>query len=365
MLNVLHVIESLEFGGAEKVVVHLANKLCIDFNITICVTKRFGELREQLDSRIKVICLDGKEGNDLSVPFRLAKIIKSNNIQILHTHDWGVYLESALAVILARQSKIIHTVHGSYIPYANSLIPQIKKRARHLLEKLITYKTHKIVSVSGSIQQYIEDEIHIKSSKLKIIHNGIEGHSFYSNEDKSILPIRLITVGRLARVKNHVVMIDAVKCAADKGLDITLSIVGDGPEYDMLIAYVKDLGLSDRVAFLGFRTDIADLLTQHHIFVLSSDYEGISIALLEAMSIGLPAIATDVGGIPDTIVNNKTGLLVKKADSNAMCDAIEYLASNYNQLEQMGLEAHDFFINNFHENIVLEEYRQLYQECCK
>jgi len=365
MLNILHVIESLEFGGAEKVVVHLANKLCHDYNITICVTKRSGELCDQLDSRVKVICLYGKEGNDLSIPFKLSKIIKSKNIDILHTHDWGVYLEAVFASILSRKSKLIHTVHGNYIPYSNSIISKIKKYFRHLLENIASHKTYKIVPVSDSIKQYIENEIHIRKNVLQIIHNGIEGHNPKEYNLDSVSTIKLITVGRLAVVKNHKVMIDAVKCVISKGFDVTLTIVGDGPEYDVLSEYVENSDLNNNISFLGFRTDIAELLSQHHIFVLSSEYEGISIALLEAMSIGMPTISTNVGGIPDTVEDEVTGLLVKKGDSNAMCAAIINLVTDFTKLTRMSHNAHQCFLKKFHENVVLEKYRQLYQECNK
>ncbi len=365
MINILHIIESLEFGGAEKVVVHLANKLCDQHNIMICVTKRSGELCEQLDSRIKVICLYGKEGNDLTVPLKLSRIIRNNNINIIHTHDWGIYLEATSALILNSQCKMIHTVHGSYMPYSSSLVDQLKLKFRHFLEKLSSLRVSKFVAVSKSIKNYIHDDIHISHKKLLTIHNGIEGHKPRSFSNATFSPLKLITVGRLAPVKKHKAMIDAVKIAANMGTKVTLTIVGDGPEYSNLTEYVKASGLSDNVKFKGFRTDISVLLADHHVFILSSDYEGISIALLEAMSTGLPGISTNVGGISDTIIDQKTGILVDKGDSVNMAKAIIQLATNPSQIEFMGANAYDYFVENFHESVVLNEYNTLYRTCVK
>ncbi len=365
MLNILHIIESLEFGGAEKVVVHLANKLCDQHNIMICVTKRSGELCKQLDPRIKVICLHGKEGNDLRVPVKLSNIISNNDINIIHTHDWGIYLEAAVALVLNRKCKMVHTVHGSYMPYSSSLTAQIKLKFRHLLEKTSSLRVSMFVAVSKSIKDYIQDDIYISHKKIMTIHNGIEGHQPRSFTNAVLSPLKLITVGRLAPVKQHKVMIDAVKLSINDGIKVTLTIVGDGPEYDNLVDYVKTSGLHESIKFKGFRTDIDTLLADHHVFVLSSDYEGISIALLEAMSTGLSSISTDVGGIPDTIIDQKTGILVDKGDSANMAKAIRQLATNPSQLEMMGINAYNHFVENFHESVVLDKYNTLYRACVK
>jgi len=363
MYTILHVIESLEFGGAEKVVVHLANKLCNQHNVLICMTKRKGELISQLDPNIKVVCLGGKEGNDFSIPFKLSKILKKYKVDIVHTHDWGVYLEAVIASVLYRKNRIIHTVHGRYMSYENTKSAKIKKYFRHVLEKLFSYRVYKIVAVSKSIQSYIATDLHINDVKLQTIHNGIEGHSVLKYNGPSIAVTKLITVGRLAAVKNHKVMIDAVKLALESKANVTLTIVGDGPEYDDLVNYTQSLNLSDYIFFKGFRTDIDDLLSKHHIFILSSDYEGISIALLEAMSKAMPAISTNVGGIPDTIISQHSGILVEKGDSLEMSKAITRLAGDFSEIKSMGNNAYHYFIENFHEKVVLEKYNTLYQEC--
>ncbi len=365
MYNILHVIESLEFGGAEKVVVHLANKLCLNHNVLICVTKRKGELISELDSRIKVVCLDGKEGNDYSIPFKLSRILKNNNIDIVHTHDWGIHLEAVLASLLYRRSRLIHTVHGRYMSYSDTKSAKIKKFLRNILEKIASLRVYKIIPVSRSIQSYIETDLHINTDRLLTIHNGIEGHAVINFDDTAVAVTRLITVGRLAAVKNHKLMIDAVKLAVDNKKNITLTIVGDGPEYDDLVNYTQSLDLSEYVFFKGFRTDIDKLLSEHHVFILSSDYEGVSIALLEAMSKGMPVISTSVGGIPETIINNHNGILVDKGDSVAMSNAIALLASDFSTIKSMGSNAYQYFLKNFHENVVLEKYNTLYKECMK
>jgi len=365
MANILHVIESLEFGGAEKVVVHLANSFFDEHNVFVCATKRFGELRDQLHPDIQVFCLSGKEGNDLSVTYKILNILKEYNIDILQCHDWGVYLESVLASIIYGKSRVIHTVHGDYMPYRSGVVPYIKKSLRHLIEYLFSYKVFKIVPVSRSILDGIRDDIHIPLSKFMVIHNGIPGNSHKKYTCDKETPVKLITVGRLAPVKNHKMMLDAIACVLSKGYKIQLTIVGDGPEYEKLVAYSNASGINEYVEFCGFRNDIDKLLSSNDIFLLSSDYEGISIALLESMSTGLPSIATDVGGIPDTIQHNQTGILVEKDNYQSMCNAIIYFIENNEKLVEMGNCARDYFCKNFHESVVLENYRQLYFSCLK
>ena len=111
-MRILHIIESLEFGGAEKVVISLANSMAGTHEIAICCVKTIGALGPEVDRRINVLCLNKGEGNDYLLPFRLARIIRRDVYDVVHTHEWGVFLEGGLAGFLARTPVLIHTAHG-------------------------------------------------------------------------------------------------------------------------------------------------------------------------------------------------------------------------------------------------------------
>jgi len=363
MIHIMHLIESLEFGGAEKVVVHLANHFSKTYKVSICLTKRKGDLISQLNENIEIYCLHSPEGNNYSLPGQLKDLLIRHKVDILHSHDWGVYLEAALAIRNTSHSTLIHTIHGPYLPYPPGLKSQIKIVIRHFAERLASRYVCKIVSVSDSIKHYISEDIGISSTRLQTIHNGIKDIATSHTPYNEVKKLRFITTGRLAKVKNHSLMLNALSEVIKVNKNIELSIIGDGPERANLERLCTKLHIENYVNFMGFRTDVHELLLQHDVFLLSSNYEGISIALLEAMSLSMPAISTDVGGIPETIINSKTGYLVPDNDVNMYAQAILKMLSNHNEITKMGKNAREHFLSKFHEDVVLEQYDSLYKQC--
>ena len=361
MTNILHIIESLEFGGAEKVVVQLANRFSESHDVAICTTKRRGELCDSVNPGVKQFCLEAAEGNDYSVINKLVSVIKQNNIDIIHIHNWGVYIEAVLAAKRAGVMKVIHTVHGPYIDYADDLKSKLKKFIRHAAERFLSKYVSIFVPVSYSIQSYVENEIGIKPSKIHVIHNGVKGLNISKKKNSlSDKSIRLVMVGRVASIKNHKLMLDALKDLVTNNVEVFLTIAGDGPEFENIKHYADENDLNKYVEFLGFRDDIESILSDKDVFLLTSNYEGISIALLESMSMGLPTIATRVGGIPETVMHEKTGLLIQAGDKHELIDAIMRLLSNPILREQMGKMAYKNFMEKFNEDNLIKQYSQLY-----
>ncbi|MBL0125026.1 MAG: glycosyltransferase [Betaproteobacteria bacterium] len=167
-----------------------------------------------------------------------------------------------------------------------------------------------------------------------------------------------ITVGRLATIKNQAMMIRAFHAAACANAKLWL--VGDGPERATLEALAAELALEDRVSFIGFRHDVADLLSQSDIFLMSSNYEGVSIAVLEAMRASLPVIGTQVGGMSET-VKPDTGVLMPAGDIAAMAAAIRMLADSPEKRQQLGAAGREFLITEFSINNMLTKYELLYK----
>ena len=356
-MRILHLIESLEFGGAEKVAIDLANETAKRHEVTICCVKKIGDLRATVDSSIRVLCLEKGEGNDYLVPFRLAKILRQLQIDVLHAHNWGVFLEAALAGLFAKTPVLIETVHGPYMDYAPGISSQLKRRLRHRLEKLFASRFFKIVTVSDSIRQYICNEIGIHAGRLVTIHNGIQTQSIEPKQVRKNEVI-CITVGRLAGIKNQTLMLRAFALVRDT--NSRLWLVGDGPERARLEAMALDLGLSKRVTFVGFRHDVADLLAQSDIFLMSSHYEGVSIAVLEAMRARLPVIGTRVGGMPET-VNERTGILVEPGDVHAMSSALDRLVGSPVLRRTLGAAGNEFLQLEFSIQNMVARYELLYE----
>lgn len=356
-MRVLHVIQSLEFGGAEKVVVDLANATLSLGDVGICCVNRRGALAIQVDPRIPVMCLDMGEGNDWRLPSRLASIMRQGHYDIVHSHSWNVYLETALATLLAGSPRLVHTIHGNYMRYAPGLTSRLKVGLRHALERLLVGRHHRIVSVSDSIRSYALRDVGLPPDRVTTIHNGIACKNEHGcgSDGRSF-----VAVGRLAEVKNHGLMIRAFGGVLTKYPDARLQIAGDGPEREKLEALVTQLGIGGSVRFLGFLQDVTGILSESDVFVMSSRYEGVSIAVLEAMCAGLPILATNVGGIPETVIDGVTGVLVPDDDIGAMTAGMLRLLESADDRKRFGTAGKEYLHREFSMEKVLERYSRFY-----
>ena len=359
-LRILHVIESLDFGGAEKVTVSLANGMAESHDVAICCLKRVGVLGSQVDKRVRILCLDKGEGNNYLLPLRLARLISKNAFDVVHTHNWAVFLEGGLAGLLAGTQVLLHTVHGPYADYPPSRLSRLKIGLRHAFERRLARRFHRIVTVSDAIRAYIEKDIGIPPSRLTTVHNGIPATNHGSLQRPDRPHVTFTTVGRLAPVKNHALMLQAFHAVSADNPNARLVIVGDGPERPALERYIRQQRLDDKVTLPGFRDDIDLLLQEADVFLLTSHYEGISIALLEAMRAGLPAIGTAVGGIPETILDGKTGMLVAPNSLKTLVKAMTTMADSKTLRDEMGRCGYDYFINEFSLTTMLSRYEKLY-----
>lgn len=358
-LRILHVIESLDFGGAEKVAVSLANGMAATHEVAVCCLKRIGVLGEQLDRRVRVFCLDKGEGNDYRLPRRLARLIREQGCDVVHTHNWAVFLEGGIAGMLAGARTLLHTVHGPYPDYPATLRGRLKRALRHTLERRLANRFRRIVTVSDAIRGYVAQDIRIPAERVVTVHNGITAAGGYAPRPERAT-VTFMTVGRLAPIKNHAMMLRAFHELARTDPRVRLVIVGDGPERPAIEDFVRQHRLGDKVALPGFRDDVASLLPEADVFLLTSRYEGISIALLEAMRAGLPAIGTAVGGIPETILDGRTGLLVTPDDHAGLVRAMAALAGSKTGRDEMGKRGYDYFMQEFSLATMLARYQQLY-----
>ncbi|MBI4997780.1 MAG: glycosyltransferase [Rhodocyclales bacterium] len=358
-MRVLHVIQSLEFGGAEKVVVDLGNEMLEHCEVAICCTQSLGALVEQVDARITVTCLGGNlHGNDYKVPLRLARVIRDGAYDVVHSHGWNVYLEAAMATVLAGYPRLVHTVHGNYMPYPPGLMSRLKVAIRHRFERVMASRHHRIVGVSHSIRDYVVRDVGLPNDRVVTVHNGIACRNLdrYKGVGKTF-----VTVGRLAAVKNHAMMIRAFQLVLQSHPDASLLIVGDGPERTSLEALVHELGVAGQVSFLGFRQDVGQVLALADVFLMTSRYEGISIAVLEAMCAGLPVLATNVGGIPETVVDGATGILVPSEDVPAMASGMLQLLNSREDRLRLGSAGREFLASEFSIATVVDRYLRLYR----
>ncbi len=361
-MKVLHVIETLDFGGAEKVVVDLVRATTGRCEPAICCVKHSGALAQRLGTNVRVFTLDTPEGNDFSVPWKLKRLVREHGFELMHSHLWGVFLESALAAKLAGVP-LVHTVHGNYAAYGEGWQARTKLALRHGLERTVAGWHQRIVTVSHSIRDYVVGTIGISAKHVETVHNGVEARAPAAVATATLRHGNtFITVGRLAAVKNQAMMLRAFARVHAAWPAARLQLVGDGPDRADLQTLASELGVSSQVEFLGFRDDIGELLAAADVFLMSSRYEGVSIAILEAMRAGLPTVGTRVGGIPETIEHEQSGLLVADDDEPAFAAAMLGLLQDAPRRAALGLAAARRQQEAFSLEAAAERYLQIYSE---
>jgi glycosyltransferase involved in cell wall biosynthesis len=202
------------------------------------------------------------------------------------------------------------------------------------------------------------------SRRLIVIENGVDTSSRAPVAD-ALASVRkpghrvVVTVARLDPVKDLGTMIRALATLGDRKVQLVL--VGDGPTREELTALTRDLGLEERVTFLGFRRDVADILRAADVFALSSISEGMPLAALEAMAAGLPVVATAVGGTPEVVRDGVTGLLVPARDPNAFGAALARVLDDDALRASMGAASRARVEASFSLRVTTERYLDAYE----
>lgn len=366
-IKVMHILLSLEFGGAEKVVVNLVNKLYDErFDFSICVMDRIGALRDELNSNMKVICMERKGGGvDFALPARLAKVMREVTPDIIHMHNPTALLYGTISGKMAGARGMIVTQHGS-VSVENPRMRFVTTQLSKIIDKNIP--------VSAEIEEYLKSRCKVRNDKLETIINGIDDSIYRPNtaeriDGKKRLDLKdNIVIGHIARFsaeKDQRNLLKAFSVVVKKIDNSRLIMVGDGPMRSDLELFAKELNIADKVLFTGFRRDIPALLNMFDIFVLSSLREGTSLTLIEAMATELPIVATNVGGNPNVIVDKITGLLVPPSNPGRLADALIHLCRDRHLREEMGKAGRRVMEEKFSLTMMAEKYAKLYQELAR
>ena len=362
-ITVGHVVLSLEIGGMETVIANLSRN--IDHHsyrfLIICVL-RIGPIGYELRNKgIKVIKLP-KMPRIISFlyPKALIDILRAEKVDVLHCHS-GCWHKAAIAGKFAGVKGIIYTEHGRQMPGYKTTI---------FLDRAVSKITDYVVPVSLDLSKYLKKVVKIEPRKIHEINNGIDTDYFSPREkDKKLLkelciPNNTLIVGNIARlapVKDHITLINAFALTEKHCHDMRLLIIGDGSERVNLEKLINELNLSDKIALLGFRRDIKEILSLFDLFVLSSISEGTSITILEAMASGKPVIATDVGANSDIITESVSGFLVPAKNAKVMAEKIAFFYKNRSMGELMGRKGREHVIGKFSVQEMTRKYERLYR----
>ena len=375
-MNIVHVVESLDVGGLERVVLALvAWQIQQGHRSRIVCLFHEGALAAQARaSGIEVVAVGKRLGFDGHALRLLRAELSRNAPDVVHTHNAVTHYYTALARVGLRLRRLLNTRHGMGSLHGTSRLDRLYKAA--------LIGTHAAVSVCQAVQTRFVDTGVIPQRKAAVVANGvaiekITARSFAAKQQLMAQlggregAVVLGTVGRLSPVKDHDNLLQALRLVKDAGRSVELVVVGDGETRPGLEALARSLGLQAQVHFLGMRQDVAALLSAFDIFVLSSISEGYSLALVEAAAAALPIVATDVGGNADIVHTvedasagaelQRNGLLVPAKDSPALAAALLCLADDAALRERMGAAGRAWALKHGTVDAMGRAYQRLYQ----
>lgn len=363
-VRVMHVVFSLEPGGMEFGVVKLVNGLDPRrVQSAICSTTPSVALKGLVSASVPVHQLNRRNGNDVRLIWALQRLFRRERPDVVHTHGWGTLLEGMLAARLAGVPAVVHGEHGTL---------QLKRHQRWL-QRQAWLSADRVLSVSSRLAERMTSEMRLPAERVTTIRNGVDLTRF-SSTSRSVaretleIPAEALvfgTVGRLVPVKDHGTLLEAFARVTKDGIDAFLLISGEGPLRAPLLARAQELGVHDRVRFLGHRRDVETVLAALDVFVLSSVSEGLSNTILEAMASGLPVVATRVGGADELVLDGETGLLVSPAAPDAMAATLRRLAADEGGRRSMGTAARHRVEREFALSAMVERYETLYVDLAR
>jgi len=257
------------------------------------------------------------------------------------------------------------------IPKTGTIVPEYL-REFYLPDDSINVR---VISITDFTRKYLVDNYKISSEKVELIYQGTEVARFTSSDENKVEAFRryplcstatpvLGSVGSFEERKGQSLLLEAVaKLATGSIPDIHLMLVGDGPDEEMLKSKVKTMNLEKNVTFFPFTSEPNYIFERINILVLPSLYkEGLPNVLLEAMSMGLPVIASELAGVPEVVFNGETGWMVKPGDQSELIDAIVKLSSDKNNYLQMGKNARKLMEEKFDKRVQFNEFLKFFHK---
>ncbi|MFP4091487.1 MAG: glycosyltransferase family 4 protein [Cyclobacteriaceae bacterium] len=344
-MRILIMVSSLNFGGAEKQAVLDANMLSTAHDVYLG-TFAEGPLSEQLASGVKKVIFSKK--NYFSAAARVASFLKQKDIQLVHNHLYAPMIIAALASVMVRVPIFWH-FHGHHF--------EVRKTPLNILSRLPTVK--RIIFVCSALAGYFENSFSFPSKKVSVVYNSTQCQKLPlpENGQKKLL---IGFVGRVVGLKRIQYLVRLADFLKKNGFsDFEIQIAGDGPERKKLEQMSEELGTTQHVRFLGFRSDIDKLFSQFDLFILPSEEEALSLSLIDAGNCQLPCIAFDVGGNKEIVKDGETGFIVHS--EKEMQQRTLQLCQDAQLRRRLGRKAEEhnrIFSEEQHLESLLDIYRQ-------
>jgi len=364
--NLLYLITDLSLGGAQKVLIHIIEHLDRNWFHPMMVACLYGgdsPIGDDLRNMgIPVYDLKMNKKWRLDGLWRLYKLLRTKDITILHSSLFHANMAARLVGTLDHTPIII--------TWRQNI--NIGSNFRDCTNKLTSSLDDHVVAVSENTRQIELRATGVPQDKVSVVHNCIDvaRYELTKSLDRNKIRVDLVipedafllgVVGRLHHQKGLFYLLDALPIIKNSIEQVELLIIGEGDLKNDLEAHADSIGVSGFTRFKGPRSDIPEILSALDVFVLPSLWEGLPLALLEAMASGLPVIATNVGGIPEVVIDRETGLLIQPSNSQTIADAVLLLFNDPNLRIRLGNAGSAFVYAQFSAQTLVKELETVYK----
>ena len=363
-INVMQLVWDLGMGGLEKLAIDICSHLPQEqFSACICVLQPGGAMESRVDSDlVDLLCVRQYFGNDPTVPFRLARLLRRRQVDVLHSHSWGTLLEGIFAAKLARVPVAIHTEHST-----------TDRRRRRIIGQRVGWgMVNQVVACSDAVADRMTNIVDYPREKIRVIPNGVDLEQFRRldvpihdlREEFGLSGIGYLIgmVARFVPFKNHAGVLRALPKLHKAGIDAHLALAGSGPLRDELKTLSESLGITNRVHFLGNINQTCRFLNSLDAFVSNSTSgEGLSLSVLEAMACEVPVVATAVAEHPNVLDDGRAGSLILPEKEDALVEALLHLAKHAEVRTSLGQAGRQRVSDRYSYDGMMEAYRQLYR----
>jgi len=361
-LHVVHVTLSLDYGGLERVVLHLVKQAeGLGQKASILCLERRGALAECAEVLgAKVYCIEKQPGLRFDTIKAVRNVLDQLKPEVVHTHQIGALFYTGPAARQMKVPVIVHTEHGK----------TIKGMKQKLLGWWAAHYAERFYCVSADIESTLAGFM-VPQNKLEVLANGIDTAQLAEPVDTitlrrawNIAPDAIVlgTIGRLAPVKRQDLMLQVFARVCQKVPDAVLHLVGDGGERSKLEALAAQLGVQDHVRFTGFQSEPGQFLHIMSAFLLTSESEGMPLSLLEAWAVGVPVATFRVGGLPELIHHGETGYLAEFGNVDQLAEHVVHLLEHPKEAEAIANRCRDEVRQRFDVSTMARAYDSRYRQ---
>ena len=372
-MNIMFLIFSFNTGGIEKQIIEMSdNMVQKGHHISICIINHRYEdaLLEMINKNVKVYKFERPEKSKIKIKYmiKLASIVKENNISIIHCQEPTGVVFSFIAKIRNPRTKVLETVHD---------IGESKLYSKLNL-KIADLICDKYIAISDSVRDEVIGR-GIRNDRIEVINNAINTKEFKltesnneylfmaNNKSENTMDLRLC-IGNVARFypekKGQYILVKAIEILINKYPSIHCSLAGGiyrGQEenWNKLKEYIINHRLESHISLCGNVTNIPDFLSGIGIFVLPSFYEGFGISLIEAMSMGIPCVASNIDGPREIIRDSSLGILAKPGSERDFAEKIDYVICNYDSFDRNKIS--EYVFENYDIGQMVDKHIRLFE----